>query len=834
MTKSLAVKCLLPNGLHARPASRIEELCNAFTASMAWHNARTGRCGNAKSALSLIGTDTLVNDDCLLTIEGSDEDEAFATMERFFVEEFPHCDEALPTQNSSADDNPVPRCLSNLDPDFVRGSIVSEGIGKGRLIALGGLDYDAVPDFAILDCAAEQKRLDGAIAMLSKGMIAQQAMATGPAADILAAHLSLIGDCEFLADLSEGIRKGLGVVGAVKATGMRYCQQMRASSSPLIRERELDIRDLSFQILDHIYGETVYGARVELTEASVCFADELTPSRFLELDRSHLKALLLGSGGTTSHTVILARSFGIPTLVGMPRDKVLIAAGEPVIVDASIGLVIKQPDEAIIRHYDLEFALRKTLDERLAQYRTLPAVTQDGYKVEIAANIALPIEAKPAFAAGAEGIGLFRTEMLYMDRVSPPTEDELYNAYVEAIEAAKGRPIIVRTIDVGGDKPVDYLEIPKEHNPFLGYRAVRIYAEYIDLFRVQLRSILRASAHGPLKIMIPMISSFEEILWVKEVLGEVKRELRDSGIAFREKIPFGIMLEVPSIAYIIDQCAQEVDFFSIGSNDLTQYLLAVDRDNDRVSKHYNSLNPAFIRALDRIVQDVHANNSWIGLCGELGGKGSVLPLLVGLGLDEISMSAPAIAAAKARLAKLSMAKCRQVVEKAKACRTALEVDQMLAEFRMGVGDAPMVSRDCVVIDEDLRSKNEIIKRMTDQLLVSGRCRYPARLADDVWAREDVFSTALGFGFAIPHAKSEHIEQSSISIAKLPSPVIWGEDEVDIVIMLTLNKYAAGDLHLNIFSRLARKIMNEDFRAALRSAPTIESITAFLQKELELT
>ncbi|GAL29400.1 phosphoenolpyruvate-protein phosphotransferase of PTS system [Vibrio variabilis] len=420
-----------------------------------------------------------------------------------------------------------------------------------------------------------------------------------------------------------------------------------------------------------------------------------------------------------------------------------------------------------------------------------------------------------------------------MDRKSAPKEDELYNIFCQALDAAAGRAIIVRTIDIGGDKPVDYLNIPKENNPFLGYRAVRIYEEFIELFKTQLRAILRASAHGPLKIMIPMISSMEEILWVKDILAEVRQDLRKEQVPFDEKIPLGIMMEVPSVAFIIDQCCEEVDFFSIGSNDLTQYLMAVDRDNAKVTKHYNSLNPAFLRTLDHVVSEVHRHGKWVGLCGELGAKGSVLPLLVGLGLDEISMSAPSIAATKERISNLDSRECRQLLNKAMQCRTPLEVEHLLAQFRMAQTEAPLISEDCIKLDLDLRSKEEVIKTLSDNLFLTGRCRYPNKLADDLWAREDVFSTGLGFGFAIPHTKSEHIEQSAVSVCRLAKPIQWGDEEAQFVIMLTLNKHAAGDQHMKIFSKLARKIMHADFRDALFNAKSSSEIEQKLMAELEL-
>ena len=333
--------------------------------------------------------------------------------------------------------------------------------------------------------------------------------------------------------------------------------------------------------------------------------------------------------------------------------------------------------------------------------------------------------------------------------------------------------------------------------------------------------------------MIPMISSMEEILWVKERLAEAKQSLRVEQIPFDEKIPLGIMLEVPSVMFIIDQCCEEVDFFSIGSNDLTQYLLAVDRDNAKVTRHYNSLNPAFLRALDYAVQAAHRQGKWIGLCGELGAKGSVLPLLVGLGLDELSMSAPAIPATKARLAQLDSRACRQLLNQAMQCRTSLEVEHLLAQFRMRQQEVPLVSAECITLNSDWRSKEEVLKGMTDNLLLAGRCRYPRKLEADLWAREAVFSTGLGFSFAIPHSKSEHIEQSTISVARLAQPVMWGDEEAQFVIMLTLNKHSAGDQHMRIFSRLARRIMHAEFRQSLVSAESREDIAQLLRRELEL-
>ncbi len=833
--KSFSFSCELPNGVHARPASHVEAVCNSFDSSITWQNQRTGMSGNAKSVLSLISTDTLLGDECLITIEGQDEDNALTQLKQFITNEFPHCDAPLAT-TPQEDENldPLPRNFSNLNVAHIRGRSVSEGFGQGVLKAIGAINFDAFTDLPPAKSLNEERsQLNSGLEAVVKSLTIQLNSSEHTEGEVLKAHLSIAKDEEFRQTIASNLVEGRSSADAIIATAKHFGEVMKNSSSAYMRERELDIRDVCYQLLQSIYGDERFGSQNKLTQPTVCVADDLTPSQFLELDKSLLKGLILSHGGNTSHTVILARSFAIPTIVGVEGSRLTDLLDEEVIVDGTLGIVVTEIAESVERYYVQESKVKEIVSSRQAQFRDVAAQTSDGKVLEVAANIAHSVEAKAAFANGAEAVGLFRTEMLYMDRTCAPDEDELYNIFCQACDAANGKSIIIRTIDIGGDKPVDYLNIPAENNPFLGYRAVRIYPEFIEMFKTQLRAILRASAHGNLKIMIPMISSLEEILWVKDILADVRQELRKEALPFAEKVPLGIMLEVPSVAFIIDQCCEEIDFFSIGSNDLTQYLMAVDRDNAKVAASYNSLNPAFLRTLDHVVREVHRHGKWIGLCGELGAKGSVLPLLVGLGLDEISMSSPSIPATKERIAKLDSRECRQLLNKAMQCRTIQEVEHVLAQFRMTQSEAPMVSADCISLDRDLRNKEEVIKTLSDNLFLTGRCRYPNKLADDLWAREDVFSTGLGFGFAIPHTKSEHIEQSAISVCRLAKSIEWGDEEAQFVIMLTLNKHAAGDQHMKIFSKLARKIMHADFRDQLMTAETSYQIEALLKQELEL-
>ncbi|WP_241622935.1 phosphoenolpyruvate--protein phosphotransferase [Rosenbergiella australiborealis] len=831
MTIKIEFTCVLSEGVHARPASLIEAICNRFRSEIQWHNARNGRSGNAKSALSLIGTDTLMGDSCCLVLTGDDEAQAHQELSDWLQDEFPRCDTPLSAQ-SLPQQHPLPESLRRLNPCCVAGQVVSQGCSSGRLIPLAAFDFDkpsGLPEKGPLE--VERTTLQQGLARLVKTLQLQRLDNEETATAVLDAHLSLASDRLWHQYLTESVEQGKSCADAIVQTTRHFTQQFSASDSDYLRERVLDIRDIGFRLLQEIYGETCFPSAGQLTEPTICLCEELTPGQFLALDKTQLKGLVLRSAGTTSHTVILARSFNIPALVGVDTDALVEKLHTEVYLDANAGVLITDPTEAIHRYYRQEARVAALLHEQHSIWRDRPACTADGRHIDIAANIALPIEAAGAFDNGAESIGLFRTEMLYMDRHSAPSESELYAIFCDALGPAGDRSIIIRTMDIGGDKPVPYLNIPPENNPFLGYRAVRIYPEYQALFTTQLRAILRASAHGNLKIMIPMIASLEEILWVKDKLQEVKQQLREDKIPFDESISLGIMLEVPSVMFIIDQCCEEVDFFSIGSNDLTQYLMAVDRDNTRVEHLYNSLNPAFLRALDFVIQAVHRHGKWMGLCGELGGKTSVLPLLVGLGLDEISMSAPAIPAIKSALSQLEYEGCRQLVNQVMNCRTPLQVSHLLAQFRMRQHDAPLITAECIALDSDWQSKEEVMKGMTDNLLLAGRCRHPRNLEADLWAREAVFSTGLGFSFAIPHSKSEHIEQSTISVARLREPVAWGEDQAQFIIMLTLNKHEAGDQHMRIFSRLARRIMHNEFRDKLNQAESATCIARLLQEEL---
>ena len=477
--------CELPNGVHARPASHVETLCNTFTSHIEWHNLRTDRKGNAKSALALIGTDTLAGDACQLLISGTDEQDAHQRLSQWLRDEFPLCDAPL-AEIKNSELEPLPASLTNLNPLFFRARAVCTGSAGGVLTQLSSLDLNTLGELpAASDIETEQSALDNGLTLLIKNIAFRQLDSDGATSAILEAHRSLAGDTSLRQHLLAGVARGLSCAQAIVESAGHFCDEFARSSSRYLQERALDVRDVCFQLLQQIYGEQRFPAPGKLTQPTVCMADELTPSQFLELDKTFLKGLLLKSGGTTSHTVILARSFNIPTLVGVDIEALTPWLHQTVYIDGNAGAIVVAPDEPVTRYYQQEARVQDALREQQSIWLTQQARTADGIRMEVAANIAHSVEAQAAFGNGAEAVGLFRTEMLYMDRTSAPCENELYNIFCQALESAQGRSIIVRTMDIGGDKPVDYLNIPAEANPFLGYRAVRIYEEYATLFTTQ-------------------------------------------------------------------------------------------------------------------------------------------------------------------------------------------------------------------------------------------------------------------------------------------------------------------------------------------------------------
>lgn len=822
--------CPLPNGLHARPAWELKEQCSQWQSEVTFINHRQNARADAKSSLALIGTGTLFNDSCSLNISGSDEEQARRSLETYLQHRFIDSDSVQPTSAELAA-HPLPRSLVRLNPDLLYGAVLANGVGAGALTLWQNDNLEAYR--AIPASAEDSTRLEHSLATLAEQLNQQLRERDGESKTILSAHLSLIQDDEFAGNirrLMDEQHKGLGA--AIIANMEQVCDKLSSSASGYLRERVSDIRDISEQLLHITWPERRPRNTLILEQPTILVAEDLTPSQFLSLDLQHLSGMILEKTGRTSHTLILARASAIPVLSGLPLDALSRYAGQPAVLDAQCGVLAINPNAAVCGYYAIAQQLADKRQQQQAREASLPAFSRDNQRLDIAANIGTALEAPGAFANGAEGIGLFRTEMLFMDRDSAPDEQEQFEAYQQVLLAAGEKPVIFRTMDIGGDKNIRYLNIPQEENPFLGYRAVRIYPEFAGLFRTQLRAILRAATFGHAQLMIPMVHSLDQILWVKSELQKAIVELKRDGLRHAATIPLGIMVEVPSVCYIIDHFCDEVDFFSIGSNDMTQYLYAVDRNNPRVSPLYNPITPSFLRMLQQIVHAAHQHGKWVGICGELGGESRYLPLLLGLELDELSMSSPRIPGVKSQLRQMDSQACRALAAQACECRSAEEIETLLNQFAPQKDVRPLLALENIFVGESLSNKEQVIQFLCGNLGVNGRTEHPFELEEDVWQREEIVTTAVGFGVAIPHTKSQWIRHSSISIARLARPVDWQSEmgEVELVIMLTLGA-DEGINHVKVFSQLARKLVNKNFRQSLFAAQDAESLLALLEAEL---
>lgn len=822
--------CPLPNGLHARPAWELKEQCSQWQSEVIFINHRQNVRADAKSSLALIGTGTLFNDSCSLAITGRDEEQARRALEEYLQHRFIDSDSVQPTQAELAA-HPLPRSLIRLNPDLLYGTVLAGGVGAGTLTLWQSNNLES---YRVIAASAEDNtRLEHSLATLAEQLNQQLRERDGESKTILSAHLSLIQDDEFAGNIRRlMLEQHLGLGAAIIVNMEQVCARLSASGSDYLRERVSDIRDISEQLLHITWPERRPRNALVLNKPTILVAEDLTPSQFLSLDLQHLSGMILEKTGRTSHTLILARASAIPVLSGLPLEAISRYAGQQAVLDARCGVMSINPDEAVRGYYAIAQRLADECQRRQALDAAQSALTKDNQRIDVAANIGTALEAPGAFANGAEGIGLFRTEMLFMDRDSAPDEQEQFEAYQQVLLAAGDKPVIFRTMDIGGDKNIRYLNIPQEENPFLGYRAVRIYPEFAGLFRTQLRAILRAATFGNAQLMIPMVHSLDQILWVKNELQKAMVELKTDGLRHASTIPLGIMVEVPSVCYIIDHFCDEVDFFSIGSNDMTQYLYAVDRNNPRVSPLYNPITPSFLRMLQQIIRVAHERGKWVGICGELGGEGRYLPLLLGLGLDELSMSSPRIPAVKSQLRQLDSHACRELAMQACERRSAQEIEDLLNQFAPQKDVRPLLALENIFVGEPLTNKEQVIQFLCGNLGVNGRTEHPFELEEDVWQREEIVTTAVGFGVAIPHTKSQWIRHSSISIARLLQPVDWQSEmgEVELVIMLTLGA-DEGINHVKVFSQLARKLVNKQFRQSLFAAENADSILALLEAEL---
>lgn len=472
-------------------------------------------------------------------------------------------------------------------------------------------------------------------------------------AQVFDAHLMVLEDPELQQAYTQKIDdETLNAESAVRQTADFYIEIFKGmEDNPYMQERAADIKDVTDRLVAHLLGVKIPDLST-IDEEVVVVAYDLTPSDTAQLNRQFVKGFATDIGGRTSHSAIMSRSLEIAAVVGTGNVSKEINDGDTVIVDGLNGDVIVNPDDATIAEYEkiaADFLARKAEWEKLKDAETL---TKDGKKFEIAANIGTPKDLEGVHSNGAEAIGLYRTEFLYMDSDEMPTEDEQFESYKVVLEGMNGHPVVVRTMDIGGDKHLPYLQLPEEMNPFLGYRAIRIGLNQPELLRVQLRALLRASVYGSLRIMFPMISNLPEFRAAKAIYEEEKAKLESEGVEVADDIQVGIMIEIPAAAVIADQFAKEVDFFSIGTNDLIQYTMAADRMNEHVSYLYQPFNPSVLRLIKNVIDASHKEGKWTGMCGEVAGEPMAAPLLVGMGLDEFSMSASSVLKIRSLISKL--------------------------------------------------------------------------------------------------------------------------------------------------------------------------------------
>ena len=535
------------------------------------------------------------------------------------------------------------------------GKSMKKGIAASKGYAIGKVflqvnEEIVITDEKISDIEGEkaklQKALDDSRAQLEK--IKEKALTEmGVEKDqVFEAHITLLDDPEFTGAMQMEIESNsTNSMKAVQSVTDMFVSIFDAMEDAYMRERAADIKDVSKRIISNLAGKG--GDAFAITEENtIVVAHDLTPSDTAQLDRSKVVGFITDIGGRTSHAAIMARTLEIPAVLGLGDITTSVKTGDKVIVDGITGDVIINPSEEVIAEYTEKKAKFQAEQEELKKLIDVKTTTKSGRRIEVCGNIGKPEDVLGVIANGGDGVGLFRTEFLYMDRESAPTEEEQFESYKFVLEKMEGKQVVIRTLDIGGDKTLPYLPLPQEMNPFLGYRAIRLCLDKKEIFKVQLRALLRASVFGKLCVMFPMISGIQEFRQAKEVVEECKAELRTEGKEYSDNIQWGIMVEIPAAAVMADELAKEVDFFSIGTNDLIQYTLAADRMSEKVSYLYNPMHPAVLRLIKMTIDGAHSQGKWVGMCGEMAGDETAIPTLVEYGLDEFSMSATSILPAK--------------------------------------------------------------------------------------------------------------------------------------------------------------------------------------------
>jgi len=567
---------------------------------------------------------------------------------------------------------------------LIKGIAASDGVAIAKAYLLVEPDLTFDKNEKVTDVEGEVAKFNSAIEAskveLTKIRNNAEVQLGADKAAIFDAHLLVLDDPELIQPIQDKIKnENANAATALTDVTTQFVTIFESMDNEYMKERAADIRDVSKRVLSHILGVELPNPSM-IDESVVIVGNDLTPSDTAQLNKEFVQGFATNIGGRTSHSAIMSRSLEIPAIVGTKSITQEVKQGDMIIVDGLNGDVIVNPTEdELIAYQDKReryFADKKELQK----LRDADTVTVDGVHAELAANIGTPNDLPGVIENGAQGIGLYRTEFLYMGRDQMPTEGEQFEAYKEVLEAMDGKRVVVRTLDIGGDKELSYLNLPEEMNPFLGYRAIRLCLAQQDIFRPQLRALLRASVYGKLNIMFPMVATINEFREAKAILLEEKENLKNEGHDISDDIELGIMVEIPATAALADVFAKEVDFFSIGTNDLIQYTLAADRMSERVSYLYQPYNPSILRLVKQVIEASHKEGKWTGMCGEMAGDETAIPLLLGLGLDEFSMSATSILKARRQINGLSKNEMTELANRAVDCATQEEVIELVNNY----------------------------------------------------------------------------------------------------------------------------------------------------------
>lgn len=671
---------VIPNttGLHARPAAVLAGLAKKFKARLQLLKGEDA--ANAKSVVGIMKLNVQHMDKVQLRAVGKDAEEAIAEIFPLLVSGLG--DEGTipvvsPAAIETAPDQEPPPPPKSGDPNLLLGVTASPGIAVGTAFRIREESFHFAEEAD--DAHQENVRLDKAIEEAKNHLEALQAslhlQADPSQAAIFAAHREILDDPDLMDVARSLTAKGKSAEYGWQKAFTTYAEQLARLRNEVLAGRANDLRDVGKRVLRILTGKET--EELQLPDQAILIAEELTPSYTATIDTAKVKGFCTTTGGATSHVAILACSLGIAAVAGIEARALEIEDGTSLILDGSKGTLRINPSQEFVRETVARQAALKEQREKDLAAAHEPAVTTDGKRMEVVANIGGVDEAKESVKLGGEGVGLLRSEFLFLGRMTAPTEQEQYEVYRDTLLALGDRPLIVRTLDVGGDKPLPYLSLPKEENPFLGQRGIRIGLEHPEIFRVQARAILRAGAHGTIRIMFPMIATIQEIRDAKTMLEEERDKLG------AELVEVGIMVEIPSTAVMAKQFAREVDFFSVGTNDLTQYTLAMDRGHPKLAAKMDGLNPAVLQLIKQAAEGAHSQGKWLGVCGGMASDPQAVPVLIGIGVEELSVSVPALPSIKAEVRKWSQADCQRLAEKALNATSGARVRELVENTRQG-------------------------------------------------------------------------------------------------------------------------------------------------------